>query len=288
MEKASPTTALFTRYLLGSLSARELEQVEEQFFSDDDLFCELLETEDQLIEDYLDGQLSAEARDRFERYFLTMPARRRKVEITSLLKHSKLQHSPANELQIEPPVKITRWWQEIAAAWRLNQPVIGFSVAAAVLILAAISALLLIRQPQRTLDSTTAHLASPSPAASATAARVVSLLLPPGSFRSGNQNPTNKALVGAGTESIELTLQAGAGKFSAYQASVQDKLDPQKDLLTTDFLKAEAGENGRQIVRWTIPVSSLPVGDYQVTLRGKSANNTSAASETYDFMVRHQ
>lgn len=287
MEKESVTSALLIRYLLGSLSAPELEQVEQQFFNDDDFFCELLETEDQLIEEYLDGQLSADEREKFKRHFLALPVRRRKVEITSLLKRTSLQNSLAGQPHIETQTNPALWWQKIVATLRLNQPVFGFSVAAA-LLLVAFGVLLMTRQHSRTPDnSQVTVLASPSPAASATAPRVVSLLLLPGSFRGGSASRTNNAKIGAGTEAVELKLQAGAEHFSGYQASLQNKLDPQRDILTTDLLKTEAGENGRPLVIWTIPASQLPVGDYQVTLRGKSAKNTSAVGEIYDFTVRH-
>src|SRR4029450_11495709 len=66
-------------YLLGKLPPKEVLEWEERLFTDDELNEELAASADDLIHAYLDGQLSAEDRARFEAHFLASPRRRERV-----------------------------------------------------------------------------------------------------------------------------------------------------------------------------------------------------------------
>src|SRR6185369_11376092 len=63
------------RYLLGQLDDRTAEALEERFLLQDEVFEELLAVEDELIEDYLAGALTAEDRRALENHFLSTPDR---------------------------------------------------------------------------------------------------------------------------------------------------------------------------------------------------------------------
>ncbi len=67
-------------YLLGELPEEELQRFERRYLEEESLFQELQEIEDELIDDYVTGALSAERRTAFEQYFLRSPERRDKVE----------------------------------------------------------------------------------------------------------------------------------------------------------------------------------------------------------------
>jgi hypothetical protein len=73
------------RYLLGQLQEIETADLEQRRAGDPAYadFCN--DAEDELIESYLQGQLSAEDTDRFKRYYLNSPERERKVEFTRAL-----------------------------------------------------------------------------------------------------------------------------------------------------------------------------------------------------------
>ena len=68
-----------TRYLLGGASEAERERIEAEFFADEDAFQEMLTAEDDLIDDYARGELSADEREQFERRFLTSSEGRERV-----------------------------------------------------------------------------------------------------------------------------------------------------------------------------------------------------------------
>ena len=71
--------AQLTRFLLGGASEAERERIEAEFFADDDAFQEMLVAEDDLIDDYARGELSAEQRKQFEERFLTSSEGRERV-----------------------------------------------------------------------------------------------------------------------------------------------------------------------------------------------------------------
>jgi len=73
-------TRLLIRYLLGDLGEEEKEKIEERYASDDSFYFKLLATEDELIDAYVLGQISADDRARFEQAYLGNPYRLKKVE----------------------------------------------------------------------------------------------------------------------------------------------------------------------------------------------------------------
>jgi anti-sigma factor RsiW len=73
---------LLKRYLLGAASAGEQEEVEARYFRDAHFHALLLAVEQELICDYVRGQLPPAARARFESYYLATSPRRRKYKQT--------------------------------------------------------------------------------------------------------------------------------------------------------------------------------------------------------------
>src|SRR5690349_13185884 len=68
------------QYLLGELSQEtQLEAVEERLFTDDDVFEELQLVKEDLIDQYVKDEFTAEERRNFERNFLTTEERRADV-----------------------------------------------------------------------------------------------------------------------------------------------------------------------------------------------------------------
>ena len=67
------------RYLLGQVAEDAREEIEKDLLTSDELFEELLVIEDEIIDQYLAGQLNSEDRTAFERYFLATPERSEKL-----------------------------------------------------------------------------------------------------------------------------------------------------------------------------------------------------------------
>ena len=82
--KSQPRAAL-TQYLLGLVSPSERERLESEYFTNDDAFAEMLSAEDDLIDAYARGQLSAKERHQFEQRFLKSESGRERVQFARTL-----------------------------------------------------------------------------------------------------------------------------------------------------------------------------------------------------------
>ena len=105
---------LITRYLLGELPDGEQCRVEDRLFADSDFFHQVEATRDELIDDYLQGELSGPARERLEDYFLASPARRERVESARALLQAVSRVAVADR-SAEPPEKPASWRSAWAA-----------------------------------------------------------------------------------------------------------------------------------------------------------------------------
>jgi hypothetical protein len=76
---------LIRLYLLGELTDRQRERVEQQLMTDSQYFSLFLKTEESLIDEYVKGELSTDEREPFETHFLSAPERRDKLEFAKSL-----------------------------------------------------------------------------------------------------------------------------------------------------------------------------------------------------------
>lgn len=73
------------RFLLGQLSPEEQGRIEELAFEDPDTFTFLESVEDDLIDEFIQGDLSADEEQQFKNHFLSLPGRRSNLKISRLL-----------------------------------------------------------------------------------------------------------------------------------------------------------------------------------------------------------
>jgi hypothetical protein len=130
-------------YLLGELPDEERDKIEDRLFTDED-FAELVdETESDLIDEYVRGQLNASQSSRFEQFFLLSEGRREKVKIAQILNRELFGAKPVT---ISENAEKLSFWESVTAFFRLS----ALNFAAAVLVLLAILAggFLLFRSPK--------------------------------------------------------------------------------------------------------------------------------------------
>lgn len=129
-------------YLLGELPDDEQLRLEARFFTDDELYQQLLALEDELAYDYAAGGLSPEQRLKFERRFLETPQTRQKVELAGAVldkaAETGARSAIAKTLPATAPVTEARrsLWQSLTAFFSF-QPAMRFSLAAASALLLA-------------------------------------------------------------------------------------------------------------------------------------------------------
>ncbi|HST21596.1 MAG TPA: hypothetical protein VLR90_10790 [Blastocatellia bacterium] len=87
--------SLIKRYLLGELTEQEQKAVEERMMIDPDYYNSVLLAEDDLIDEYVSGELSGERRESFVSRFMSVPRRQIKVTLSKLLVGYTLQNPNA-------------------------------------------------------------------------------------------------------------------------------------------------------------------------------------------------
>ena len=121
------------RYLLGELPEVEQEAFEEKLFLDDDWFDRLRVVEMELIEDYVQGRMSAADRAQFERGFLTTPERAEKIANARALFRHAADLSPLAStatLEAEPGI-----WARLSSYFRIPNYAFQYAATAAVVVL---------------------------------------------------------------------------------------------------------------------------------------------------------
>ena len=121
-----------TRYLLGDLAETKQVEIEDRAFRDKEYASQIDAVEDDLIDDYVRGELSTSARRQFERRFLASPERRRKVEFAKALAQV-VSEGEETETAAAPNPSIATWRGFLAAFFHQLTPAAMFSLAFAAL-----------------------------------------------------------------------------------------------------------------------------------------------------------
>jgi len=96
------------QYLLGKLSAEDREEFERRYFSDEELFDKLQAGEDDLIDDYLSGNLSQADAGMFHQNFLIGSKRQRQLRIGKAWRNYAAAHAGEKPPK---PGNPSNWWQ---------------------------------------------------------------------------------------------------------------------------------------------------------------------------------
>jgi len=302
LKQPSRNQTLAPQYLMGEMSEREREEFEEKYFNDDELFGELLDAEDQLIDDYRRGRLSPRERERFERRFLTLPDRRREVEFARLLAGSLAERRIA---ELPAPAAEPAPSRQRLFGWLLApRSVPGWAMAAASLIVvigvgwavmntsrlqgqleqsqaSQAEQLERERKDRARVEEELASLQTRAIPASA----VISLALTSGASRGLEE--VKKITPGAGTTLIELALEASADNYSGYQVTLQRAADESVELLIYKQLEAKTTGAGKNVIV-RLPAAMLDADDYQIKLEGLSPQGETKIIGNYRFKVRPQ
>jgi CHAT domain-containing protein/Tfp pilus assembly protein PilF len=100
MAHENPDDGLIRRYLLGQLAEDELHQVEERMMVGNELFDRVLLAEDEMVEEYVQGELSESDRVKFEASFLSTPEGRQQVTYARALSQYVKDPSPSPDVRV--------------------------------------------------------------------------------------------------------------------------------------------------------------------------------------------
>jgi hypothetical protein len=261
------------RYVRGELGETLRLELEELLLTDPDAFEALGVVEDELIEEYLEGEGSALERKGFEEHFLTSPERRRRLTFLLALKDRAASAAqPTSEEIPAAPGDGARSsargpsWLEAIAEWLRParwQPA-----------WVAVSAMLALSLAGNTWLALRT-LAPLEPADS-----VPTLALAPGLLRAEGTLP--RVAVPPAAAGIRLILELPGNDYPRYRATLLD--DEGNEIWTASRLQAETAE-GRVVIVLVVPAAVLPRGDYQVKLSGITPSGEPEALSSSPFRV---
>jgi len=134
------------QFLFDEMTDAEREQFEKDFIADDDLFYELADRENALVDAYAKGQLRGAELSRFEKTIATMAARRQKIANAK-----KLQELIADERVESKTITLAEHsgiLPRIAQLFTFRSPAFQFAAVALIAVL-AVSSVLLLRENRR-------------------------------------------------------------------------------------------------------------------------------------------
>lgn len=321
MKKKDDSERVLIQYLLGELPEAEQIRLEERFFADDEYFEHLLAVEDDLIDDYVRGELSPHERTRFERAFLTTPERRQRVEFARALmrtvSEAPVRAAPAPAIARPEPVS---GWLSLRAFLRPQNPAFQFAIAAAALIILVGGAWLMVEtmrlrtqlaqlqaerqawQQQREAmrrEGAQARarydeLAEQLQRAQSERARLEQELAarPPSrpaflsfvlSSLARDPGEAKKLVIPSGTPSVQLQIDLEAGDdYPSYRAVLQTAEG--NEVWSQDGLSARRIKWGRAVVV-RFPATVLTPGEYELRLQGLTAERRVEDVGYYYFNV---
>ena len=134
---------LISRYLLGELSEEQQVEIEDRAFSDKDYLATIATVENDLIDEYVRGELSPADRQRFESRFLASAERRKRVEFAKSLS-TAFSESRAPEKNVTQTATGWSWRESLYAFLNGLNPAARLAFAAAAIVVVAGAALLFV------------------------------------------------------------------------------------------------------------------------------------------------
>jgi hypothetical protein len=123
------------QYLLGELPEAQQVEIEDRAFSDNDYLASITAVENDLIDEYVRGELSAADRQRFETRFLASAARRKRVEFAKALR-TVVSEVPTQEKAVVQDARRWPWRESLYAFFGGLNPAARLAfVAAAILVI---------------------------------------------------------------------------------------------------------------------------------------------------------
>ena len=277
MKEVSRTDALIRQFLLGQLDGEDLERFENLFLTDSSTRERALASEQELIDDYLDDNLSQDEKERFLSRFAQTDEQRLQLRINGAIKDWAVKEVAVSEAEVKPPV-FSR-----AQSWFHFSPRVVVPITVTIVIAVVLGTVWLSRRTeQRKLLAVEQELASLNSAASLreTPSEMTSYELKPVSVR-GVESQAG-LIVPAGMGIVELNLPwIQNERYSAYQAEIRRVGDSES--YTIPNLEAE--NNGGYTIRLRVPAQMLSKGQYKIDLTGVAANGLTSFSEEYLFAV---
>ena len=141
MNKETDSNQAINQYLLGLLPEAEAERLDEQSFTDDEFADALRVAEKDLVDAYMQGELTGQTLEHFRAHYLSSPTRRERVNLAQafqsfLEKNAAADAKTLAEATIDPEVRQRRWrWSEAPGFFVGQRSALQWVAVSAVLVL---------------------------------------------------------------------------------------------------------------------------------------------------------
>ena len=306
MKQDADNDELLIQYLLGEFSDVEQQEVEQRYMSDPAFYEQLLAVEDDLIDAYVEGELSQSRRSRFEKHFLVSPDRRARVGIGK----AWISYL-SRENEMVRPVRKRPW----AAFLRFETWPPALRVAAAVLVIMGgmllIVETLRLRNRIEQAESQTAELersqhelrqameeerrhsqelsaqldrereerdrqTATQITTKETPSGIISLILTPGLVRGGGD--VKRLIITAETRQVRVQVSFRQGEYESF--SVVIRTVEGRAIWSKSGLKSQS-KGPSKVVIFQAPPGVFATGDYILTLSGINGAAAEVISECF-------
>ena len=134
---------LISQYLLGELPEEQQVEIEDRAFSDTEYLASITAVENDLIDEYVRGELSGAERQRFETRFLASAERRKRVEFAKALR-TIVSESAVPEKKLVQEPRTWSWRESLYAFLGGLNPAARLALVAAAILFIAVAAWLFV------------------------------------------------------------------------------------------------------------------------------------------------
>ena len=247
-------------FLLGTLDGDQTTQFEERILTEPGVYEELLVVEEELIDQYVAGDLSALEQQQFESHFLITAERQKNLRFGKLLQKYANSHIGLTEA---PPVPV----QSLSLLRARSRRWAWVGIFAAVVGCAGI---IFVRGLVNRREAASVEQAIP---------RVVVTLLPGSTGTEGSN--AQRVIVSPKGGEVKLELELTNPTFRNYKSEL---FRENKSLQIADELRIEA-KGEQHVVPFTVTGEMLSPGDYEVKLSGVLDSGANEFIDNYSFRV---
>jgi hypothetical protein len=252
-------------YLLGTLDGDRKTQFEERILTVPSVYEELLVAEEELIDQYVAGELSALEQQQFETHFLITAERQKNLRFGKLLHKYAKSQTDLTELE-ESPIPVDQSFS------LLRTPVRRWSALAVLAAIFGCAGIIFVRGLVNKREAACVVRETNS--------RVMTVTLSPGSAASGGSTTQQVNVPPRGVE-VKLELELANPTFRNYKSEL---FRENKSLQVANKLTSEA-KGEQHVVPFTVTGEMLSPGDYQVKLSGVLDSGADEFIDNYSFRV---
>lgn len=275
IDKEQPT---IKQYLLRRLDEEGQRRLEERFVTDSEFREVVLVVEDELVEDYLAGALSADERESFVTRYLSAPRQLEELKLSRTLREYATQGA-AQRQPADAGDGAAQGRYKIISLLFCKRRLPVLTVAFMLLIVVVVSWNLVSRRrwdAQQAALSAEVALLNRQPAAGESGLTVTLT-----SVINRSPHESQKVTIPGGMNTVQFMLDLPTGQYQSYETTLRVNDGP--ELFTVSDLHAEDG--GGRLLKLRVPARLLTPEDYVLSVQGVNGVGQSEDVAEYFFRV---